>query len=288
LNQEGDQADYEESLSNLTEFFNRIYREKPILLLDEYDVPIQQGYMKGFYDDVTSFMRNWLSGGLKDNENLKLAVLTGILRVAKESIFSGLNNLEVFTILDESYRQYFGFTGKEVEKLAEDYECMEKLPEIKEWYNGYYFGNLDIYNPWSVLRYIKNNCRPEAYWLGTSSNDIIGQLLGETRLETQDILKKLLDGEPYYTDIDSNIIYPEIFQNTNTIFSFLVMTGYLKAKKHYLYETRYDYELSIPNREISIAYSSEIIRKMSMADRQFSNYGFITGAEKQEISWRYL
>jgi len=272
LNRAGDQADYEESLSNLTEFLYKIYGEKPILLIDEYDIPIQQGYMKGFYDDVTTFMRNWLSGGLKDNENLEFAVLTGILRVAKESIFSGLNNLEVFTILDEPFSQYFGFTQEEVEKLAEDYECKEKISEIKEWYDGYYFTNFDIYNPWSVLRYVKNDCRPKAYWLGTSSNDIISQLLEETKVETQDILKELLDGKSYYTDIDSNIVYPEIFQSANTIFSFLVMTGYLKAKKHYLYETKYDYELSIPNKEISIAYSSEIIRRMTKEDRKFSNY----------------
>ena len=272
LNRAGDQADYEESLSNLTEFLYKIYGEKPILLIDEYDIPIQQGYMKGFYDDVTTFMRNWLSGGLKDNENLEFAVLTGILRVAKESIFSGLNNLEVFTILDEPFSQYFGFTQEEVEKLAEDYECKEKISEIKEWYDGYYFANFDIYNPWSVLRYVKNDCQPKAYWLGTSSNDIISQLLEETKVETQDILKELLDGKSYYTDIDSNIVYPEIFQSANTIFSFLVMTGYLKAKKHYLYETKYDYELSIPNKEISIAYSSEIIRRMTKEDRKFSNY----------------
>lgn len=268
----GNPVDFERSLSRLTGFLHRAYGQKPILLLDEYDIPIQQGYTKGFYEDVISFMRNWLSGGLKDNVHLNFAALTGILRVAKESIFSGLNNLEVFTILDEPFRQYFGFTEKDVNKLATDYGCIKKLTEIKEWYDGYYFGNQDIYNPWSVLRYIKNSCRPEAYWLGTSSNDIIGQLLENTELDIQDILKKILDGEPYYTDIDSNIVYPEIFQSTNTIFSFLVMTGYLKAKKHYFSETDYDYELSIPNKEISIAYKSEIIRKLSAENQHFSNY----------------
>jgi len=268
----GSTVDFERSLSRLTGFLNKAYGEKPILLLDEYDIPVQQGYVAGFYQEVISFMRNWLSGGLKDNVDLRFAVLTGILRVAKESIFSGLNNLEVFTILDEPFRQYFGFTQKEVKKLAVDYECEEKLAEIKKWYDGYYFGNLDIYNPWSVLRYIKNSCRPEAYWLGTSSNDIIAQLLNETRLDTQEILKGLLDGEAYYATIDSNIVYPEIFQNENAIFSFLVMTGYLKAKRHYFNEVYYDYELRIPNKEIAIAYTSEIIRKLSTENRKFLSY----------------
>jgi len=268
----GSVTDFERSLSRLTGFLYKSYGEKPILLLDEYDIPIQQGYVAGFYQEVISFMRNWLSGGLKDNVDLKFAALTGILRVAKESIFSGLNNLEVFTILDEPFRQYFGFTQDEVEKVTKDYRCEEKLAEIKDWYDVYYFGNLDIYNPWSVLRYIKNGCRPEAYWLGTSSNDIIGQLLDDTELDTQEILKQLLDGGSYYATIDSNIVYPEIFQNKNTIFSFLVMTGYLKAKKHYLNETYYDYELRIPNREISIAYKNEIIQKLSTENRKFSSY----------------
>jgi len=270
--QTGSVADFEQSLLSLTEYLFRYYRQKPVLLIDEYDVPIQQGYLKGFYEDVISFMRNWLSGGLKDNVNLKFAALTGILRVAKESIFSGLNNLEVFTILDKPFRQYFGFTQDELEKLVKDYDCPDKLSEIKDWYDGYYFGNLDIYNPWSVLRYIKNGCRPEAYWLGTSSNDIIGQLLDETELDVQETLKRLLDGRSYYTTIDSNIVYPEIFQNKNAIFSFLVMTGYLKAKKHYLDELYYDYELQVPNKEISIAYKNEIIQKLTMENRKFSSY----------------
>ena len=268
----GDAIAYQRSLSRLTRILHKAYGEKPILLLDEYDIPIQQGYVAGFYQEVISFMRNWLSGGLKDNVDLKFAALTGILRVAKESIFSGLNNLEVFTILDEPFRQYFGFTQGEVETLVKDYDCLDKLGEIKNWYDGYYFGNLDIYNPWSVLRYIKNDRQPEAYWLGTSSNDIIGQLLDEARLDTRDILKQLLDGESHYAAIDTNIVYPEIFQNENAIFSFLVMTGYLKAKRHYLNETYYDYELRIPNKEISIAYKSEIIQKLSTENRKFSSY----------------
>lgn len=270
--QTGSAADFERSLKMLTQFLDKVFHKKPILLIDEYDIPIQQGYSMEFYDEVISFMRNWLSGGLKDNINLKFAVLTGILRVAKESIFSGLNNLEVFTILDEPFRQYFGFTQEEMAQMAGDYDCTEKVPEIRDWYNGYYFGNMDIYNPWSVLRYIKNGCKPEPYWLNTSSNDIIGQLLKESGPDTQDILKKLLDGEPCFVTLDSNIVYPEIFRNKNTVFSFLTMTGYLKAKRHYLTEIFYDYELRIPNREISIAYKDEIILNLSAKHNTFSSY----------------
>lgn len=268
----GSLVDYERSLNRLTYFLFKTYGEKPVLLLDEYDIPIQQGHLNGFYAEVITFMRNWLSGGLKDNVYLKFSVLTGILRVAKESIFSGLNNPDVFTILDEPFRQYFGFTEEEVAELAEYYECTQKLPEIKDWYDGYYFGNLDIYNPWSVLQYVKNSCRPEAYWLGTSSNDIIGQLLTEADSDTQDTLKKLLDGESYFATMESNIVYPDIFKRKKTIFSFLAMTGYLKAKRHYLNETYYDYEMKIPNKEISIAYQSEIIQKLSDEDTTFSDY----------------
>lgn len=270
--QTGNVTDFEQSLSSLTQFLYKVYGEKPILLLDEYDIPIQQGHLNGFYQDVIGFMRNWLSGGLKDNVHLKFAVLTGILRVAKESIFSGLNNLEVFTILDESFRGYFGFTPEEVIELADYYDCRAKLPEMREWYDGYYFGSRDIYNPWSVLRYIKNHCQPAAYWLDTSSNDIIGQLLKEAEPDTQDALKKLLDGESYFATIETNIVYPDIFKSEYTVFSFLVMTGYLKAKKHYLNEIYYDYELMIPNKEISIAYQSEIIQKLSIENVKFSRY----------------
>lgn len=264
----GTQAEFENTLANLTECLNKIYGLKPILLIDEYDIPIQQGHVEKFYKEVISFMRNWLSGGLKDNVNLRFAVLTGILRVAgpcmgPESIFSGLNNLEVYTVLDEPFRQYFGFTQEEVERLADDYGCSDKLPEIKDWYDGYYFGNLDVYNPWSVLLYIKNRCQAEAYWLRTSSNDIIGELLDGAGPDIQDALKTLLDGKPYYTDIDTNIVYPEVFKKPKDIFSLVVMSGYLKVKKQELTEGYYDYELRIPNREISTAYRTEIVERLS-------------------------
>lgn len=143
------------------------YGKAPIIIIDEYDTPIQEGYSKDFYDEIIGFMRNFFSGAFKDNKNLTYGFLTGILRIAQESIFSGLNNLTVNSVMDEKYDQFFGFTASEVRDMLEYYGALDKEAELKDWYDGYLFGSTEIYNPWSVINYISKGCIPQAYWVNT-------------------------------------------------------------------------------------------------------------------------
>ena len=253
-------TDYQFALGKLSSMLAAHYSSKVIIIIDEYDTPIQQGHLNGYYDKVIGFMRNLLSAALKDNDNLEFGILTGILRIAKESLFSGLNNLVVNTILDEKYSSYFGFTSDDVSEMASYYDMKEKLPEIKEWYDGYLFGNNEIYNPWSVISYINNNCKPKAFWSRTSGNEIIGQLIQNADSEIYKNLTLLLQGKEIQSIIDTDIIYPEINGNSDTIYSFLLVSGYLRI-------TRIISELNdnpicsvtIPNREIRSIFQKEIL-----------------------------
>ena len=166
-------SDAEETLKKLSCYLERYHKEKVIILIDEYDTPIDSGFHSSFYEQVVSFFRNFFSAALKGNSSLKFSVLTGIIRVSKESIFSGLNNISVFSVIDEDYCQYFGFTQDEVTQLTKDYDCQQHLPQIKTWYNGYQFGNLEIYNPWSILNFLRKKCVYMPYWVNTSSNLLI-------------------------------------------------------------------------------------------------------------------
>ena len=253
-------TDYQFALGKLSSMLAAHYSSKVIIIIDEYDTPIQQGHLNGYYDKVIGFMRNLLSAALKDNDNLEFGILTGILRIAKESLFSGLNNLVVNTILDEKYSSYFGFTSDDVSEMAAYYGMKEKLPEIKEWYDGYLFGNNEIYNPWSVISYINNNCKPKAFWSRTSGNEIIGQLIQNADSEIYKNLTLLLQGKEIQSIIDTDILYPEINGNSDTIYSFLLVSGYLRV-------TRIISELNdnpicsvtIPNREIRSIFQKEIL-----------------------------
>lgn len=253
-------TDYQFALGKLSSMLATHYSSKVIIIIDEYDTPIQQGHLNGYYDKVIGFMRNLLSAALKDNDNLEFGILTGILRIAKESLFSGLNNLVVNTILDEKYSSYFGFTSDDVSEMAAYYGMKEKLPEIKEWYDGYLFGSNEIYNPWSVISYINNNCKPKAFWSRTSGNEIIGQLIHNADSEIYENLTLLLQGKEIQSIIDTDIIYPEINGNSDTIYSFLLVSGYLRV-------TRIISELNdnpicsvtIPNREIRSIFQKEIL-----------------------------
>lgn len=178
LEEKADYVTYLRGLKILSNYLYRFHKQKVVILIDEYDVPIQSGYLKGYYDEIIEFMRNFLSAGLKDNEHLEKAVLTGILRVAKESIFSGLNNINVCTLLSSRYSEYFGFTEEEVLDILKYYGIEANFEELKNWYNGYIFGDRVIYNPWSVLNYVynfKDGFKP--YWTNTSSNDLVKMLV---------------------------------------------------------------------------------------------------------------
>ena len=262
--QKADDVELGQSLLILSRMLDEHYGIAPIIIIDEYDTPIQQGYTAGFYEQSVSFMRNFFSGGLKDNAHLSYGFMTGILRVAKESIFSGLNNLKINSIIDQKYSEYFGFTSDEVKTLAAYYKVPDRYAEICEWYDGYRFGNTEIFNPWSVSYYFTNGCEPGAFWLATGSNDIIGEMLKIVDADTCNSLQTLLQGQSVTTYIDTNVIYPQIKDNPSSVFSFLLVAGYLKAvKTEVAFVGDYLCELAIPNREISFVYNKEILERMS-------------------------
>ena len=256
-------VDLERSLLYLSEMLKKHYGEGAVIIIDEYDTPIQSGHTNGFYDDVIAFMRNLLSGCFKDNKSLAFGFLTGILRVAKESIFSGLNNLTINSVLDNKYSEYFGFTANEVKEMAAYYSAPDKFDEVCEWYDCYRFGKTDIFNPWSVINYFSNDCEPRAFWLSTGSNDIIGEIIKEADNEIYERLSSLVNGGSFTTYIDTSVIYPQIKNNPSSIYSFLLMAGYLKVVKSSVsISGDFMCEVALPNKEISLVYRKEILQKL--------------------------
>ena len=262
LRGEANENDVACAFLNLSRLLHIHYGVAPMIIIDEYDTPIQQGHVRGYYDKVINFMRTLFSGGLKDNPHLSYGFLTGILRVAKESIFCGLNNIKVNSVLDNRYSEYFGFTSEEVQEMAEYYGAPEKYDELCEWYDGYRFGKTEIFNPWSVIGYFNNECIPRAFWQSTGSNDIISEVLGNATIETYEKLESLMQGKSFVTHIDTGVIYPQLQNNTSSIYSFLLVTGYLKAVTNdQPFGGDYMCEVALPNKEISYVYSKEILYK---------------------------
>ena len=255
-------SDYEISLGALSQLLYEEHGIAPIIIIDEYDTPIQQGYANGYYEQVVRFMRNFFSRGLKDNKYLSYGFLTGILRVAKESIFSGLNNLKVYSVLDNKYSQYFGFTADEVAHMAAYYEKEDQAAELAEWYDGYRFGDTDIYNPWSVINYFGNACQAMPYWVSTSNNFLFGKVLAGADSVIYENLYQLLQGNTVAAQIDTSIIYPEMEKRAAAIYSFLLVTGYLKTQKTKLTNMgNYYCRLALPNKEIACVYYKEILER---------------------------
>lgn len=248
------------SLERLSKMLASHYDKAPVIIIDEYDTPIQEGYSKDFYDEIIGFMRNFFSGAFKDNKNLSYGFLTGILRIAQESIFSGLNNLTVNSVMDEEYDSFFGFTESEVKAMLSYYGVSDKEEELKDWYDGYLFGSEEIYNPWSVINYISKGCLPQAYWVNTRKNEILDDVL---RVATDDITERLYDllqGERVVARIDQNVVYRSLAEDPANIYSLLLVAGYLKTpKKELQADGSYLCEVSIPNREIAAVYKSEIL-----------------------------
>lgn len=259
---EANENDIAMAFLNLSRMLHIHYGVAPVIIIDEYDTPIQQGHIRGYYEKVIDFMRVLFSGGLKDNPHLSYGFLTGILRVAKESIFSGLNNLKMNSILDNCYSEYFGFTPIEVQEMADYYGVPEKYAELCEWYDGYRFGKTDIFNPWSVIGYFSNECIPRAFWQFTGSNEIIGEILAVATNDTFERLEALMQGNTFITHIDTGVIYPQLQNNPSTIYSFLLVTGYLKAVTNdQTFGGDYICEVALPNKEISYVYSKEILSR---------------------------
>lgn len=264
MERRADATDLTNAFMVLTRMLHEHHHTAPVIIIDEYDTPIQQGHTYGFYDQVIQFMRNLFSGGLKDNKHLSFGFLTGILRVAKESIFSGLNNIAINSILDDKYSSSFGFTGDEVKAMAAYYGKKDRYDELCEWYDGYRFGNSEIFNPWSVINYFRNDCRPGAYWQSTGSNEIIREVLTEAGPSIYERLQSLLQGRSFLSYIDTDVIYPEIRNNPSSVYSFLLVAGYLKVvrEEDFLADGSMC-EVCIPNKEIRIVYKKEILDQLS-------------------------
>lgn len=254
------EVDLTSALERLSRMLADIYDKAPIIIIDEYDTPIQEGYSRDFYDEIIGFMRNFFSGAFKDNKNLSFGFLTGIFRIAQESIFSGLNNLTVNSVMDEEYDSYFGFTYSEVHEMLQYYKVTDKEAELKEWYDGYLFGNTEIYNPWSVINYVSKGCTVQTYWVNTGKNEILEDVL---KVATDDITEKLyalLQGEQVIARIDQNVVYRSLAEDPANIYSLLLVAGYLKTpRKELQTDGAYLCEVSIPNREIAAVYKSEIV-----------------------------
>lgn len=280
----GDEVDCQMGLQLLSLLLHKHYGRECIIIIDEYYTPIQQGHTCNFYPEIVNFMRNFFSGGLKDNPHLAFGFLTGILRVAKESIFSGMNNLKTYSILDDGYSSYFGFTEKEVKDMLRYYGKDDKYNELSEWYDGYRFGNTEIFNPWSVINYISDNCFPKAFWQSTGSNEIIGEIIQTATPEITKDLYKLLCGEKIAAYIDTGVIYPEVQNNPYSIYSFLLVAGYLKVANIYPQsDGNFMCDVAIPNKEITFVYEKEVLNRTNQNSLAISISQAIFSKDTQKL-----
>ncbi len=258
LSEQSSQILLERSLFLLTEWLHRYHKRKVILLVDEYDTPAHAAYVGNYYDHLITFLRNWLSGGLKDNLHLERGVLTGILRVAKESIFSGLNNISTFTILNRSFQDKFGLSEFEVAQLLEEYHLTHLAPEIRKWYDGYQIGSFEgLYNPWSVLKCIAEEGVLAPYWVNTSDNAIMKQLITKDTEDLKADVEELLRGGTIEKTIEEGVMLSELEKNSDAVWSLLLFSGYLTldATPSYGVPCR----LRIPNLEVTELYKSMIL-----------------------------
>ena len=264
LLKKADLSEYKLSLKLLSQYLYKYYKEKVIILIDEYDVPIQKGYLKGFYTQIVDFIKALFNNALKTNENIEFAIMTGVLRVSKESIFSDLNNVKIYSTVNTAYDEYFGFTEEETKKLLEYYN-LELTPEVKQMYNGYIFGNQQIYNPWSIINYASDKTLLP-YWINTSGNELLQQIFDKTQEETKEMIEKLVLGESIackYNDkvtfLDLNNI--ETDEAKDTVANFLLVSGYLtKTKESNLVEQDGYLTLKIPNQDVRTTYKDVIAK----------------------------
>lgn len=258
---EATQDDLQISIKQLTIFLQRYYGKNVILLIDEYDAPLQASWDHHCFDEVISFFRPFFSSAFKDNPALSSAVLTGVLRIAKESIFSGLNNLTVSSVTGGGYGDAFGFTREEVTRIAKKLGHEDKLPELAKWYDGYNFQGVDIYNPWSVLCYFEQDCKPRPYWMNTSSNSILRDLLSHADRRRWREIESLMNGGSVVTTLTDGIIYQNIGAMRTALWSVMLYAGYLKCTE-IIEEDEPRYVLSIPNHEIRSVYRTEILQSL--------------------------
>ncbi|MGE5339955.1 MAG: AAA family ATPase, partial [Candidatus Omnitrophota bacterium] len=267
INLKGHLIDYENSLEKLLIFLSRHYKKRAVVLIDEYDAPVHAGLTGKYYDKIINFMRNFLGGGLKDTDPyLEKGVVTGIMRIAKESIFSGFNNAGVYTMLSPKFSDSFGFTEEEVKKMLHDFQVSHMLDQVQFWYNGYRFGKKVIYNPWSIINFLNAEEKEFIpYWVNTSDNEIIETLLSNEGKELREELEQLIRGESIEKPIEENIILTDVNRREDLLWSFLLMGGYLKqtAKRWDPAPGKFYFTLSIPNEEVRTTYTGIIDRYFS-------------------------
>ena len=255
--------EYNSAVKLLSKCLQKVYQKNVIILIDEYDVPLENAYHEGFYDDMTNLIRSCFESALKTNPSLEFAVLTGCLRVSRESIFTGLNNLKTYSITKNKFSQYFGFTQEEMKEILQAFSLEQYAGTIAKWYDGYRFGLTEIYNPWSVLNcidsYLQNDmvaCEP--YWSNTSSNRIVKRLIEESNERTKSMVEELINGTPIHTQIFEDVTYGTIDVNQDYIWSFLLFTGYLKIISCETIGDETYYDMVIPNVEIKSIYKNTI------------------------------
>lgn len=289
-----DEDTLESALQTLSELLYRHYGQKVVILVDEYDVPLDKAYQNGYYKEMVSMIRSLFGEALKTNEFLQFAVLTGCLRVSRESIFTGLNNFKIFSITDARFDEQFGFTEDEVGKMLKDYHLEEHLAEMKEWYDGYHFGDADIYCPWDVINRVDDLCdtpeaKPKCYWINSSGNALVKRFVSIANRTTQDEIEHLIAGEPIEKSVRLDLTYDEIDKSIDNIWSVLFTTGYLTQADM---TEQGAYKLVIPNKEVRTVYISQIQEwfKQKIADNteQMAHFWKAIEDGNAEIIEQYL
>lgn len=235
-----------------------------IILIDEYDVPLENAYSHGFYDKMTDFIRSLFESALKTNDALHFAVITGCLRISKESIFTGLNHLNIVSVLDRHYSEHFGFTDAEVRQMMRDYDRENRFPDMRKWYDGYTFGNTNVYNPWSVIKFMYDlisnpDAFPRPYWINTSSNAVIKELIQCADRETKGKIEQLLDGTAMDIQVHEEITYEDMYESGENLWNFLYFTGYLTKEQEYFRDLSVFLKVRIPNLEVKTIYQNSIL-----------------------------
>ena len=289
-----DEDTLESALQTLSELLYRHYGQKVVILVDEYDVPLDKAYQNGYYKEMVSMIRSLFGEALKTNEFLQFAVLTGCLRVSRESIFTGLNNFKIFSITDARFDEQFGFTEDEVGKMLKDYHLEEHMAEMKEWYDGYHFGDADIYCPWDVINRVDDLCdtpeaKPKCYWINSSGNALVKRFVSIANRTTQDEIEHLIAGEPIEKSVRLDLTYDEIDKSIDNIWSVLFTTGYLTQADM---TEQGAYKLVIPNKEVRTVYISQIQEwfKQKIADNteQMAHFWKAIEDGNAEIIEQYL
>ncbi len=287
MRRKADRIAYAKAFDFLSSCLAKYYNEKVIILIDEYDVPLENAYFEGFYGQMAGFIRSLFESALKTNENLEFGVITGCLRISRESIFTGLNNLDIYSILSPWYAKDFGFTEDEVKGLLQYYNLPDKLTEVKRWYDGYLFGNREIYNPWSIINYAQTslgdrNAYPRPYWSNTSSNSIIRELIEEADLETRREVEELVAGGTIEKPVHEDITYEDIQDSKENLWNFLYFTGYLRKLSEFQKDDMIYLRLAIPNTEIRTIYKKTILAWFHKKIEKTDMTGLILALENED------